>query len=260
MIPSNRLIALRYCASLGPVRASIPAVVAHALHHGLLAGGLVSVAALLWSTRPSGNRTVSRLRDQRVAELREAVRAGTLGVRTSPSPQAHSEDVGVETAAPSDLPWARLAVTGSAGAAAVHAAATPAHVEEGLLLGGFFVTATLVQLGWAVLALRRPRRWLWRAGAAGNALVVLLWVVTRTVGLPFGLLEGPEPVGGWDVAASGFETIVVLGCWAELRRSGRAEFGQAGGDASAAWTTLARAWLLVVVGVVAVLTATGLPT
>jgi hypothetical protein len=52
----------------------------------------------------------------------------------------------------------------------------------------------------------------------------------------------------------------VLGCWAELRRGGRPEFGQAGGEPSGGWPRLARAWLLVVVGIVAVLTATGLPT
>jgi hypothetical protein len=54
--------------------------------------------------------------------------------------------------------------------------------------------------------------------------------------------------------------VVVLGCWVELGRSGRAELAEAGGEPSGEWTTLARAWLLVVVAVVAVLTVTGLPT
>ena len=52
----------------------------------------------------------------------------------------------------------------------------------------------------------------------GNVAVLALWGVTRTIGLPFGLLPGPEAVGPWDVACAGWELIVV-GCCISLLQS-----------------------------------------
>ena len=48
-----------------------------------------------------------------------------------------------------------------------------------------------------------------------------LWAVTRSVGLPFGLLPSPEAVGPWDLACGGWE-LLVAGCCVAVLRSGEA--------------------------------------
>jgi hypothetical protein len=110
-----------------------------------------------------------------------------------------------------------LAVVSSTAAAGVHAAVAPEHFRESLLPGWFFVGLTLLQLVWAVAVATADGRLVLRAGAAGNLAVIGLWVVTRTLGLPFGLLGAPEPVGPWDLACAGWELVVVCTCLAMLR-------------------------------------------
>jgi hypothetical protein len=68
-----------------------------------------------------------------------------------------------------------------------------------------------VQLGWAVLALSNDALAMSRRFAALNAAVILLWLVSRTIGLPV----GPEPwqaeaVGTADLVCSGLEAAVVV--------------------------------------------------
>jgi hypothetical protein len=109
--------------------------------------------------------------------------------------------------------WERLPVAaGSLGAAVVHASVIGEHFQESWVYGAFFVAATLAQLAWALAVLRRPAWPLLVVGAVGNGLVVVLWLVTRTVGLPVGPEPGvPEPVGAPDVLATACELVVVLG-------------------------------------------------
>ena len=88
-------------------------------------------------------------------------------------------------------------------AAVVHFEVAPEHFQEYLPFGIFFVLSGLVQVAWAVTVLWRPTRSVLLAGACGNLLIVLLWMVSRTAGLPI----GPEPwthqaVGTPDVIAS----------------------------------------------------------
>ena len=56
------------------------------------------------------------------------------------------------------------------------------------------------------------------AGVAGNLAVLALWLTTRAVGLPFGLMPEPHPVGTWDLTCAAWELVVVLGCALTLRR------------------------------------------
>jgi hypothetical protein len=100
-----------------------------------------------------------------------------------------------------------------------------------VVFGLFFLAASLLQLVWGVIALRAPGHALWVAGAAGNAAVLALWLVTRTAGLPFGLLPQPERVGAWDVVATGCELIVVTGCLVLLKKE-RACGGRSGWSAT----------------------------
>jgi hypothetical protein len=110
-----------------------------------------------------------------------------------------------------------LAVVSSAAAAGVHAAVGPAHFRESTLFGLFFAISALLQLVWAGAVSVHCTRWLLTLGALGNVSVLVLWGITRTIGLPFGLLPEPEAVGPWDLACAGWELTVACTCVALLQ-------------------------------------------
>jgi hypothetical protein len=96
------------------------------------------------------------------------------------------------------------------GAAAIHAAVIGDHFEESGLFGTFFVLATLLQLGWAAGVFIVPSRALVVLGAAGNTAIILVWILSRTSGLPVGPEPWtPESVGKLDLFASMFEALAV---------------------------------------------------
>ena len=113
----------------------------------------------------------------------------------------------------------------SVGAAAIHFAVIFEHFTEYALYGAFFLVLSWAQLVWAAVVLwRRPSRlWLW-LGAAGNALVVVIYVASRTTGLPIGPDVGnPEPAGGLDVVSVVLELALIAGCVALLWRPSLAD-------------------------------------
>ena len=200
-------------------------LLAHGLHLLLLVLGLVGVGALvlpqLHQTRlsrgPSYRRpaTVAE-HDERVAALRASLATGQL---TAP-PLLESTTPRERVLHDPSL-WRVMAVSSSGAAAFVHAALFPHHLQEGLLLGAFFLASAVVQAGWAYRVAREATSDLLAAGIIVNLALIALWAVTRTVGLPFGLLPGPEEVGGWDVSCVIWESTVVLACVAGLRTSTR---------------------------------------
>jgi hypothetical protein len=100
----------------------------------------------------------------------------------------------------------------SLGAAAVHAVVIESHFAEYWLFGVFFALLALLQGGWAVAVVFRPSRRLLIWGAVGNGIVVAVWLVTRTLGLPLGPEAGStEAVGFVDTAATVFEVLLVAG-------------------------------------------------
>ena len=107
----------------------------------------------------------------------------------------------------------------SAGAAAIHFAVIFEHFTEYALYGVFFLVISWAQLIWAAIVMWRPSRlWLW-LGVAGNAVVVAVYVASRTAGLPIGPDVGnPEPVGGLDVVSVVLEVALIAGCVALLWR------------------------------------------
>jgi hypothetical protein len=119
-------------------------------------------------------------------------------------------------------PFVALAIA-SAGAAATHAAVGPAHFREAAAFGVFFALAAASQAGWAVLLLLRPTRRLLVVGAIGNAAVVALWAVTRTIGLPIGPDPWrPEAIGAADALAAQLEIALTLGAsWLLFRSTQR---------------------------------------
>jgi hypothetical protein len=72
-------------------------------------------------------------------------------------------------------------------------------------------------------ALAPSRLWLW-LGIAGNALVIAVYVASRTVGLPFGPdLHNPESVGALDVVSCVLEFGLIAGCATLLWRPSLAD-------------------------------------
>ena len=103
----------------------------------------------------------------------------------------------------------------SLGAAVIHAIVIPPHLTEAVLYGTFFAALAVGQLAWAVLVVVRPKGWVLLAGAGGNAAVVALWAVTRTVGIPLGVAAGQrEGVGALDATCGLLELgVVACCCW-----------------------------------------------
>ena len=105
----------------------------------------------------------------------------------------------------------------AAGAINLAAAATIGSSSAQYL--AFFTAVGVAQLAWATVALARAPRWWLALGAAGNLVVVATWVVSRTVGLPFGPAAGirlPAPFP--DSLATALEVVVVVGAAALLAR------------------------------------------
>ncbi|HUR50486.1 MAG TPA: hypothetical protein VMZ11_00010 [Mycobacteriales bacterium] len=123
---------------------------------------------------------------------------------------------------PLDRAWreqggsARLALVGgivglSYFAGLVHVVALPAHARESALFGAFFAVAAAAQLGYAVVLARHPSRRVLEVGALGQLALVVLWALTRTVGLPVGPERWhAEPVAFLDLSCVLSEAAAVL--------------------------------------------------
>ncbi|MCW2548562.1 MAG: hypothetical protein JWN96_3022, partial [Mycobacterium sp.] len=112
---------------------------------------------------------------------------------------------------PRGRPLLVVAALASIVAAVIHGAVGPEHFREAVRLGLFFVLVCAGQLFLAAALLRRPAPALVAIASIGiNAGTVLLWILTRTCGLPAGLAE-VEPVGVLDTISSAAE-LVVVGC------------------------------------------------
>lgn len=88
-------------------------------------------------------------------------------------------------------------------AGAVHFLVTPEHFAEGLAPGAFMLTAGTAQVAAGVLLLLlRPSRALLAAAVAGTLGILVVYVVSRTTGLPIGPTPWvPERVGMIDLAS-----------------------------------------------------------
>jgi len=105
------------------------------------------------------------------------------------------------------------------GSAVVHAAVIPEHLEEWTLAGEFFWLLVMAEAMVGVLVVRGDRSGPLQAAAWLSLATVVLWTVSRTIGLP----TGPEaweaePVGVADLAATSLE-LASLGLALVLLRS-----------------------------------------
>lgn len=97
-------------------------------------------------------------------------------------------------------------------AALIHLWVMPEHFEEWWGYGAFFLVAAVAQVVYVPLLLRWPNRTVQLFGIAGNSAIVLLYLLTRVVGIP---LFGPEAgevegVGIIDLCATSSEAAIVV--------------------------------------------------
>jgi hypothetical protein len=103
-------------------------------------------------------------------------------------------------------------------AALIHLWVTPEHFEEWWGYGTFFLVAAVAQVVYVPLLVRWPNRTVLLLGIAGNSAIVLLYLSTRVLGIPF---FGPEAgeiedVGVIDVCATMSEAAIVVALGALL--------------------------------------------
>lgn len=136
----------------------------------------------------------------------------------------------------------------SLGAAALHFAVFGDHFEEYWLYGVFFATVAWCQAIWAAWVVYRPSPRLLLAGNVGNALIIAVWIASRTVGIGIGPQVGPEAITAADTLCTLLELAVVAGAAALLALPFRARITR-----RMALSTIGSVALLVVLASTAVL-------
>lgn len=109
------------------------------------------------------------------------------------------------------MPPRQTAIVLSVYASLLHDWVIPEHYREWWGYGAYFLVAAAAQAFLAGLLLFWPNRRVCLMGIIGNGAILVLYLVTRTVGIPF---FGPdagwiEPVGGLDLAAAAAEIGLV---------------------------------------------------
>src|SRR4051812_16284553 len=100
----------------------------------------------------------------------------------------------------------RLCAVALVATAAIHLAVVPEHQREWRAAAGFFVALAIVELALAAVVLVRDERALLVVGAAVSVASGVLWLVSRTVGLPFGPEAfTAEPVASLDLMSTALE-------------------------------------------------------
>ncbi len=102
----------------------------------------------------------------------------------------------------------RIAAASLSAAGTIHLLLTPAHFEEQVLYGVFFVASAIIQLIVAQMLVLRPSANVVRAGAYSSLGLIALWIVTRFIAPP--LASSPESVTLWGVLAKGLELTALV--------------------------------------------------
>lgn len=94
----------------------------------------------------------------------------------------------------------------------IHVLATPLYFGQWLGYGiAFFLVAVLQVIYSMALGVNPPHRIVLWAGIVGNALIIAMWIVTRTVGVPVGPMAGEVlPVGLLDGLAQVLEVTQIV--------------------------------------------------
>lgn len=230
--------------------------VAHGIHYGVVGVGLAGLLVLLGPQLLGGRRAATAGDEHalRVMVLADQVSSGGLGVTvTPPAPATWRRGEVLDPVSRTRSLYLPRAGVSSAAAAGIHAALGPAHFRDTAAFGLFFAGAALAQIGWSVAMAMKPSRRLLVAAVLGNSAVLLLWLVTRAIGLP-GLMSEPEAVGVWDMTCGAWELAVVVSSACALRARSDIELRL---PAWTEWQPAARVWALGCACVLPVLTLTG---
>jgi hypothetical protein len=143
----------------------------------------------------------------------------------------------------------------STGAAAIHFSVVFEHFHEYVAYGVFFLIVSWAQLIWPAILLWRPSRLWLGLGIAGNAIILAVYVASRTTGLPFGPdVHHPESVGALDVVSCLLEFALIAGCAALVWRPSLADRPVRSRSRSAAVAGIAAVPVLVIAAATTVMT------
>lgn len=109
--------------------------------------------------------------------------------------------------------WLIRATVLSVSLGLIHVLATPLYFEQWLGYGVFFLTAAVLQVMYSMaLAVSPPSRALFWAGIVGNGFIIIVWAITRTLGVPLiGPMAGEVlPVGLLDALAQLLEATLII--------------------------------------------------
>jgi hypothetical protein len=117
-------------------------------------------------------------------------------------------------------PMATVAAGAVALAGVVHILIVPQHYQHAPAHGLFFLIAGLIELAWAVAYSRTPSRRLLHVGIGIGSSLLVLWLLTRSLPVPFG--HAAEPVDTWAIVCklSELRALSPFHCW-PTRHSGR---------------------------------------
>jgi FtsP/CotA-like multicopper oxidase with cupredoxin domain len=94
----------------------------------------------------------------------------------------------------------------SLGAGLINLALVPAQLPASALFGVLFLGVGLIQIVLAGSVVRTPGQRLFVTAAVGTTVLVLLWLISGTTGLPFGT---PAPIGVPDTVCAALELVSV---------------------------------------------------
>ena len=173
--------------------------------------------------------------------------------------EAHEEprELGVETkttrAAAVSRAQLLLLASAALGAALLHAAFAPGHFAETWSHGLAFAVMAWLQLALAVALIAFPSRRVFALGLL-NLGIIAIWVMSRTIGAPFGPTPWTaEDVGTPDLIATGLEALLVIGCASMLWQTRGRAVRVITGSRMLLWSALAGS-LIVAAGTTVALT------
>ncbi len=99
----------------------------------------------------------------------------------------------------------------------IHVAYVDSHLQEWWGYGAFFIAAANLQVLFAAVLVRWPRSWLPYAGIAGNLVIIGMYVITRTSGIPLGPhARVVEEAGATDWLTTAAQVGIVIALLAML--------------------------------------------
>jgi hypothetical protein len=150
-----------------------------------------------------------------------AMRGGRVKLSTTRAPRDHRSDTPHPTGSRvKDLRL--LLVAALLAAAAIHAAVIPGQLREWTAAAVFFIVLTTAELATAAMLLARPeQRVALHAARIITTVALLVWLYSRTAGMPFGPHAGiPEGIGLADAAAGALQLAALFAAVVLLRASG----------------------------------------